>query len=87
LIGLDEGDVLVDALVDDVIEGRAWVGPTDQNRYGECATSVSIPVARAALAKTQYTYYLRPYEYSESNSATLWLRLGCCRPETHAAAE
>ncbi|HDR8909204.1 hypothetical protein [Burkholderia multivorans] len=75
LSGLAEGDVLVDALAGDVIQGRAWVEPTDSAERGEYAAPVEIPVARAALAKAHYTYYLRQYEYSESNSATLWLRL------------
>ncbi|KVS51664.1 hypothetical protein WK39_27350 [Burkholderia cepacia] len=73
--GLAEGDVLVDALAGDVIEGRAWVDPTEPGKRGEYAAPVEIPVARATLAKAHYTYYLRQYEYSESNSATLWLRL------------
>ncbi|MBR8048870.1 hypothetical protein [Burkholderia multivorans] len=75
LSDLDEGDVLVDKLAGDVIEGRAWVGPTEQTEYGEYKTPVKISVARAALAKTEYTYYLRQYEYKESDSATLWRRL------------
>ncbi|MGQ7908766.1 hypothetical protein [Burkholderia sp. BC1] len=75
LSDLTEGDVLVDALVGNFIEGRVWVPPIEPNKSGEYVTPVTIPVARAAMAKAHYTYYLRQYEFSESDSATLWLRL------------
>ncbi|WP_175719032.1 hypothetical protein [Burkholderia anthina] len=75
LNGLAEGDVLVDALSGDVIEGRAWEEATEAGRHGEYLTPVTIEVARAAQATAHYTYYLRQHEFSESSSAALWLRL------------
>ncbi|MDN8037876.1 hypothetical protein [Burkholderia vietnamiensis] len=75
LSDLAEGDVLVDTLDRDDVVGRAWVPATEEGKPGEYAREVRIPIARAAAAKALYTFYLRQYEYNESNSFTFWLRL------------
>ncbi|MFT0171494.1 hypothetical protein ACLKMY_21200 [Paraburkholderia mimosarum] len=76
LSDFSEGDVLVDATSVDGVVGRAWVAaPNGSYGRGEYAAPVTIPFDRAALAKVEYTYYLRQYEFRECSSAILWLRL------------
>ncbi|WP_394144652.1 hypothetical protein [Burkholderia multivorans] len=75
LSNLSEGEVLIDKFDGDAVVGRAWVTLPERGEQGEYATEVRIPVSRAAVAKAQYTYYLRQYEFNENNAVTFWLRL------------